>query len=233
MNEVTYYPDFKEIPLPDYYLELKANQIDIGIDFILNQYAERHGISIGALLTDEKIQAITEGKVATVADFKEETRLMVKEIQAEAQFENAIMTFIRTYLVETAKYIVDAAEMDDYIRMRRLEVQAQLDERDLPMEQYLAEVFDVAEDKWATFQEVLEEEYIFQRVIAPQWFVDQGGDYSEVGYDAYVQHQVMHRGADELVVREAFSYPQYVENIGAMTYQAAMATYFMPKIKWV
>ena len=233
MNEVTYYPNFKEIPVPDYYLELQANKVEIGMDFIFNQYAESQGISVGALLTEEKVQSVTQGKLTTVAEFKEETRALVKQVQAQAQFDDAIMMFIRTYLVETAKYVVDAEAMDEYIQARRIEVQEQVAEQEMSMDTYLAEVFDLSEDKWSTFQEVLEEEYIFQHVIAPQWFVDQGGDYSEIGYDAYIQHQVVHQGADELVVREALSYPKYVENIGAMTYQAVMAAYFIPKIKWV
>ena len=124
------------------------------------------------------------------------------------------LTDLKHY-AETAQYVLDAEDMATTVYSQ--------------LKEMTEEDPDIDQD---ALRESLEEDYIF-RLVAGQWYADQGGGLTELDYDAYIVSSAVNQGADEIALRERFSYPDFQAMMPTLAYTEALFQHFLPRFRFV
>lgn len=95
-------------------------------------------------------------------------------------------------------------------------MKAYADQYDMPLEQYGREQLKLEGNINEQLEKRAEEDFIF-KVIAHRVFENQGGRLDEEAYEQFIHRNVVQQGADEIELRERFSYNAFKEMMPEMS----------------
>ena len=234
MKRVTQYPIFIELHVPEYYYDIHLTTWEeVAMIFVRQVAATLHPEADDAVgqLTDEEIQQLYIPNVSNLTELKQYARGLFQQSQMNTRFYQHILPFIGAMLAITAEVVVDAADQEAFIANAMDRVQEQAAAQEMSVADYTAQLMNQADNPEQALREAMEEEYIF-RLVAEQWYADQGYGLSELDYEAYIQ-QAVQKGDDEIELRERFPYHVFELDMPAMAYTDALFQFVKPKFRFI
>ena len=147
--------------------------------------------------------------------------------QTQLQFYNEVLPFILKYYADNSNVILNSEERGSYVTDYLRQVKAYADQYNMPLEQYGREQLKLEGN--INELETCEEDFIF-KVIAHRVFENQGGRLDEEAYEQFIHRNVVQQGADEIELRERFSYNAFKEMMPEMSLSQDIYEYFSKRI---
>lgn len=218
MNQVSHYLPITALQVPDYYFDIHLPSWEEVARVFIHQVAKQAYPDLDqpeANLKDEQVAALGLQGVSNLTDLKHYAMDLFRQSQIQTRFYQHILPFLASYIAETAQYVLDAEDMATVVYSQLKE----MNQEDPQLDQ-------------DAIRESLEEDYIF-RLVAGQWYADQGGGLTELDYDAYIVSSAVNQGADEIALRERFSYPDFQVMMPTLAYTEALFQHFLPRFRFV
>lgn len=218
MNQVSQYLPISALQVPDYYFDIQLPSWEEVARVFIEQVAKQRYPDLdqpAAALTDDQVATLGLEGVSNLTDLKHYAMDLFRQSQIQTRFYQHILPFLASYIAETAQYVLDAEDLATTVYAQLTELTAEQPEADPN-----------------ALRESLEEDYIY-RLVANQWYADQGGGLDELDYDAYIQSSALHQGADEIALRERFSYQDFQAMMPSLAYTEAIFQHLAPRFRFV
>ncbi|WP_124058380.1 hypothetical protein [Vaginisenegalia massiliensis] len=230
----SYFP-YEEIPVPEAYLTVEIPSweavaqptIDQAIQYIKSDQEELANV----VLTDEMVANLQLPNIQTVNQLKSFAMDTFKVNQIQRKFYQEVMPFILTFHAETASLLFNEGEFEDYWTDYLAKVQAYADEMDMSLSDYTHEQLGLKGQAESVLKERAEEDFIF-KLIAQAEYEKLGLTLTEEDYQVFIQRNILHRGADEIEIRDRFPYETFKEQMPEMMLSQRLYDYFKDKIQF-
>src|SRR5699024_8273959 len=136
---------------------------------------------------------------------------------------------VQTSALPISNVILNSEERDSYVTDYLRQVKAYADQYNMPLEQYGREQLKLEGNINEQLEKRAEEDFIF-KVIAHRVFENQGGRLDEEAYEQFIHRNVVQQRADEIELRERFSYNAFKEMMPEMSLSQDIYEYFSKRI---
>lgn len=224
--------NFKKIPIKPEMLTIEIPSWDAVAQPLLNygkkQVQQVTGQSVETLQNHHL--AYLEVPVETVDDLIQYGTEVYKQSQIQSRFYYEILPYILTYYSENSEVHLDQTELNRYVTEYLNQVQAYANQESLTIEEYGRKKMNIKEgDVVEVFKQRGREDYIF-KVIAQKDYQDKGGTLTKEDYEIFIQKNVLENNADEIELRERFSFETFKESMPEMNLSQEIYDYFVPQI---
>lgn len=223
---------YKDINVPEEKLTIEIPSWDAVaqplVDHARRQYEEMINEPVDEL-TNEMVDALALPGVKTIQQLKQSGMEIYQRNQTQLQFYNEVLPFILKYYADNSNVILNSEERDSYVTDYLRQVKAYADQYNMPLEQYGREQLKLEGNINEQLEKRAEEDFIF-KVIAHRVFENQGGRLDEEAYEQFIHRNVVQQGADEIELRERFSYNAFKEMMPEMSLSQDIYEYFSKRI---
>lgn len=224
--------NFKKIPIKSEMLIIEIPSWDAVAQPLLNygkkQVQQATGQPIETLQDYHLVHL--ELPVETVEDLIHYGTEVYKQSQIQSRFYYEILPYILTYYSENSQVHLDQAELERYVTDYLNQVQAYANQENLTIEEYGRKKMDIKEeDVEEVFKQRGREDFIF-KVIAQKHYQDKGGTLTKEDYEMFIQKNVLENNADEIELRERFSFTTFKASMPEMSLSQEIYDYFVPQI---
>lgn len=232
-SSITTTVPIEKIEVPSYYFDIHlTNWTDVENVYIQATFSRLQGEHSIDSLSDTEVANLQVPHYQTVEEMRRYARALFKRTQIDVRFYQQLLPYLMVYIADSSQVVLNAEERDEFVYRGLSEYTELAQEEGVTLFDYVSKMLDKAEDPMAALREKLEEEFIF-RLVAFQRYIGQGRMLDENDYEAFIQHQVLESHADEITLRERFSYEQYKRDMPAMLMTNELYEFYVPKFRFV